>query len=279
VRRQGVRGRINFIDTANVYSRGAAESLLGEVLAGPARATRTSSGQSSSGRNGDRGLSREQVLQAARPVAAEAEDGVRRPVPVPPLRLRDTPARGDDGGAARGRAGQARRAISASASGRPTAIEAASSCRASSSSSSSQPQYSMPLARARARGVPALRANGISQIVWSPLAQGALTGKYKPGERRRGHARARRRTWAGRWTASATTTCSRRCSGSADRRRARHHDGAARARVGPASREVACAIVGASRPEQVEDNARRPGSSSTRRRCGDRRRGAPVVAA
>ena len=29
---------------------------------------------------------------------------------------------------------------------------------------------------------PLSAANGISQIVWSPLAQGLLTGKYKPGE-------------------------------------------------------------------------------------------------
>ena len=29
---------------------------------------------------------------------------------------------------------------------------------------------------------PLCRANGISQIVWSPVAQGVLTGKYRPGE-------------------------------------------------------------------------------------------------
>ena len=39
------------------------------------------------------------------------------------------------------------------------------------------------LARARGRGVRrSARRHGISQIVWSPLAQGVLTGKYKPGE-------------------------------------------------------------------------------------------------
>ena len=30
--------------------------------------------------------------------------------------------------------------------------------------------------------IPLCAANGISQIVWSPLAQGVLTGKYRPGE-------------------------------------------------------------------------------------------------
>ena len=29
---------------------------------------------------------------------------------------------------------------------------------------------------------PLCAANGISQIVWSPLAQGLLTGKYRPGQ-------------------------------------------------------------------------------------------------
>jgi len=46
---------------------------------------------------------------------------------------------------------------------------------------SSQPQYSM-LWRAPERAVfPLCRESGISQIVWSPLAQGVLTGKYLPG--------------------------------------------------------------------------------------------------
>ena len=40
---------------------------------------------------------------------------------------------------------------------------------------------------------PLCAANGISQIVWSPLAQGVLTGKYKPGEPLPGD-RARRAT-------------------------------------------------------------------------------------
>src|SRR5205085_3376973 len=47
---------------------------------------------------------------------------------------------------------------------------------------SSQPQYSMLHRDPEREVIPLCRANGISQIVWSPLAQGALTGKYKPGE-------------------------------------------------------------------------------------------------
>ncbi len=37
-------------------------------------------------------------------------------------------------------------------------------------------------------------ANGISQIVWSPLAQGVLTGKYKPGEKVPADSRAANKT-------------------------------------------------------------------------------------
>ncbi len=47
---------------------------------------------------------------------------------------------------------------------------------------SSQPQYSMLWRKPEAEVFPLCAANGITQIVWSPLAQGVLTGKYKPGE-------------------------------------------------------------------------------------------------
>ena len=47
---------------------------------------------------------------------------------------------------------------------------------------SSQPQYSLLWRGPERDVIPYCTANGISQIVWSPLAQGVLTGKYKPGE-------------------------------------------------------------------------------------------------
>jgi aryl-alcohol dehydrogenase-like predicted oxidoreductase len=46
---------------------------------------------------------------------------------------------------------------------------------------SNQPQYSMLWRVIEEEVVPASRELGISQIVWSPVAQGVLTGKYKPG--------------------------------------------------------------------------------------------------
>jgi aryl-alcohol dehydrogenase-like predicted oxidoreductase len=45
---------------------------------------------------------------------------------------------------------------------------------------SSQPQYSLLWRKPEAEVMPLCAANGISQIVWSPLGQGVLTGKYSP---------------------------------------------------------------------------------------------------
>jgi aryl-alcohol dehydrogenase-like predicted oxidoreductase len=47
---------------------------------------------------------------------------------------------------------------------------------------SNQPQYSMLWRVIEGEVVPTSRELGVSQIVWSPIAQGVLTGKYKPGE-------------------------------------------------------------------------------------------------
>jgi aryl-alcohol dehydrogenase-like predicted oxidoreductase len=41
---------------------------------------------------------------------------------------------------------------------------------------------------------------GISQIVWSPLAQGRLTGEYRPGQAPRPTRAPRTARWAARWT-------------------------------------------------------------------------------
>ena len=47
---------------------------------------------------------------------------------------------------------------------------------------SSQPQYSMLWRVIEDEVVPTCRELGVSQIVWSPIAQGVLTGKYRPGQ-------------------------------------------------------------------------------------------------
>jgi aryl-alcohol dehydrogenase-like predicted oxidoreductase len=47
---------------------------------------------------------------------------------------------------------------------------------------SSQPQYSMLWRVIEAEVIPTCEALGLGQIVWSPIAQGVLTGKYQPGD-------------------------------------------------------------------------------------------------
>ncbi len=47
---------------------------------------------------------------------------------------------------------------------------------------SNQPQYSALYRVIEAEVIPTSRELGLSQIVWSPLGQGVLTGKYKPGQ-------------------------------------------------------------------------------------------------
>ena len=46
---------------------------------------------------------------------------------------------------------------------------------------SSQPQYSLLWRQPEQKIIPLCADKGISQIVWSPLAQGVLSGKYLPG--------------------------------------------------------------------------------------------------
>jgi aryl-alcohol dehydrogenase-like predicted oxidoreductase len=47
---------------------------------------------------------------------------------------------------------------------------------------SNQPQYSLLWRVPETEVIPMCRAHGVSQVVWSPLAQGVLTGKYAPGQ-------------------------------------------------------------------------------------------------
>jgi aryl-alcohol dehydrogenase-like predicted oxidoreductase len=121
---------------------------------------------------------------------------------------------------------------------------------------SSQPQYSL-LWREPEREIFDLCArNGISQIVWSPLAQGALTGKYKPGQTppKGSRATSREMGWAmDRFRDDDVLEAVQRLRPIADRL------GITMPQLALAwvlrEPDVASAIIGASRPEQVEENA------------------------
>ncbi|MBE9100352.1 aldo/keto reductase family protein [Vacuolonema iberomarrocanum] len=172
---------INFIDTANVYGRGAAESFLGDLLQGIDRssyvlATKVFFPMSPT----DRGLSSEQIhkqldasLQRLRTDYVDLYQCHRYDVETP---LEETMAALTDVV----RQGKAR--YIGFSEWNPDQIRAALSLPDVEKFVSSQPQYSMLWRRPEKEVFPLCAANGIGQIVWSPLAQGVLTGKYKPGE-------------------------------------------------------------------------------------------------
>ena len=251
---------INFIDTANVYALGEAESFLGEVLQSRPRdsyvlATKLYFPMDDTGEN--QGLSRGQVLkQIDESLARLRTDHVdlyqchRYDTETP---LEETMAALTEVV----RAGKARYIGLSEWS--PEQIRASldlSREQGFVKFVSSQPQYSL-LWQAPDRDVfPLAAANGISQIVWSPLAQGALTGKYRPGEELPVGSRATSRRMGrlmGRWLTDDILERVQRLVPIADRL------GITMAQLALAwvlrHENVASAIVGASRPEQVCDNA------------------------
>jgi len=127
---------------------------------------------------------------------------------------------------------------------------------------SSQPQYSLLWREPERRVFPLCAANGISQIVWSPLAQGVLTGKYKPGERPPDDSRMASSDMSyfmGRFRSDDELLERVQSLGPiADRL------GITMAQLALAwvlrEPNVASAIIGASRPEQVRDNAAASGA-------------------
>jgi aryl-alcohol dehydrogenase-like predicted oxidoreductase len=126
---------------------------------------------------------------------------------------------------------------------------------------SNQPQYSMLWRVIEDQVVPASAELGVSQIVWSPIAQGVLTGKYKPGTPPPEGSRATDEKGGAdmikRFLNDDTLTAVQRLQPIADGL------GITMAQLAVAwvlaNDNVAGAIVGASRPEQVESNAQASG--------------------
>ena len=104
---------------------------------------------------------------------------------------------------------------------------------------SNQPQYSMLWRVIEAEVVPTSRELGISQIVWSPIAQGVLTGKYLPGQQPPEGSRATDDKGGADMIAALPERrrADPRAAAEADRRRARAVDGAAGRRLGAAERQ------------------------------------------
>ncbi|GAB3268547.1 aldo/keto reductase family protein [Arthrobacter pigmenti] len=126
---------------------------------------------------------------------------------------------------------------------------------------SNQPQYSMLWRVIEDQVVPASEELGISQIVWSPIAQGVLTGKYQPGEQPPAGSRATDDKGGAkmieRWMQDEVLNGVQKLQPVAE------EAGLSMAQLAIAwvlqNKNVASAIIGASRPEQVESNVKAAG--------------------
>jgi len=249
---------INFVDTSNVYGRGAAEAFLGDVLQNRQRdsyvlATKLFFPMDDTGEN--QGLSRQQVFK-------QIDDSLRRlrtdyvdlyqchrydsqtPLEETLEALTEVVRQGKARylGFSEWTAAQIRAALELS----PPLEKFVSS----------QPQYSILWRVPEREVIPLCAANGISQIVFSPLAQGVLTGKYKPGAPPPPDTRmaSERMGWAmDRFSSEQVLEAVQRLEPIADGL------GITMAQLAVAwvlrEPNVAAAIIGASRPQQVEDNA------------------------
>src|SRR3954467_13566400 len=120
---------------------------------------------------------------------------------------------------------------------------------------SSQPQYSALWRKPEAEVIPVCEANGITQIVWSPLAPGVLTGKYLPGEKVPADSRAANKSmnrFIKQWLSDDTLRAVQGLRPIAE------EQGITLSQLALAwvlhQRNITAVIVGATRPEQVHEN-------------------------
>ncbi|MGB4323893.1 MAG: aldo/keto reductase family protein [Candidatus Nanopelagicales bacterium] len=126
---------------------------------------------------------------------------------------------------------------------------------------SNQPQYNMLWRVIESEVIPACEELGLSQIVWSPIAQGVLTGKYKAGQPVPEGSRATDKNggadMVSRWlTDDVLNAVAKLEPIAADMKLTMSQLAIAWTLSNP---NVASAIVGASRPEQITENAKAAG--------------------
>jgi 1-deoxyxylulose-5-phosphate synthase len=246
---------INFIDTANAYGKGASETLLGEVLAGYDRssyvlATKVYFEMSPT----DRGLSAAQIHKQ---IDASLKRLKTDYVDLYQCHRYDEDTPLEETMVALTEVVQAGKARHIGFSEWPVEkIEASLALPNTTRWVSSQPQYSMLWRAPEAEVIPLCAREQISQIVWSPLGQGVLTGKYRPGEPPPQDSRAASEsmnTFIDRLTEPRVLEAVERLRPVAEQA------GLTMAQLALAwvlrEPNVASAIVGASRPEQVHANA------------------------
>jgi 1-deoxyxylulose-5-phosphate synthase len=246
---------ITFFDTANVYGRGAAESAWGEILAGYPRDSYTLATKVYFPMGGrDRGLSRAQILKQIDASLARLQvDYVdlyqchRYDDDVPLEETMQALTEVVEAGKSR---------YIGFSEWPPDKIQAALEMPGVAKFVSSQPQYSALWRGPEAEVIPLSERNGISQVVWSPLAQGVLTGKYRPGEPPPADSRATSSAmnrFIKSWLNDEMLDAVQRLRPVAE------EAGLTMSQLALAwvlrQENVAAAIIGATRPEQVRENA------------------------
>jgi aryl-alcohol dehydrogenase-like predicted oxidoreductase len=125
---------------------------------------------------------------------------------------------------------------------------------------SNQPQYNMIWRVIESEVIPLCEKEGIGQIVWSPIAQGVLTGKYQPGDKPPAGSRATDPSGSSFIEGYLTDDILRRVQ---QLRPVADEAGLSLAQLAVAwvlqNPNVSAAIVGATRPEQVRENVRASG--------------------
>ena len=250
---------VNFFDTANAYGRGAAEQVMGQALAGYRRESYVLATKvfypMESGPN-DAGLSRKHVIEqchaSLRRLGTDYIDLFQchrydddTPLDETLRALDDLVRQGKVlyVGVSEWSAGQIANALGiADEAGLDRIV-------------SNQPEYSLLQRRIEAEIIPLCSREGVGQVVWSPLAQGVLTGKYAPGQAPPAASRAasgRMGMFIRRWMTDEVLESVQRLRTVAD------EVGVTLAQLALAwvLREpaVASAIIGASRPSQLEEN-------------------------
>ena len=261
---------INFIDTANVYGRGAAETVLGEALATRKRdsyilATKVFGDMG----GGNQGLSRAQIekqldasLKRLRTDFVDLYQCHRYDPNTPLEETMEALTRAVKSGKVR---------WLGFSEWAPDQIEASIALTGVEHFVSSQPQYSLLYRRPEKKVIPISEAHGISQIVWSPLAQGVLSGKYLPGQPPPADTRATSDAMSGfikRWTERDVLEAVQKLKPIA----AEAGCSLTQFALAWVLREpnVASAIVGASRPAQLDENAGASGLKIGRASCRER---------
>jgi len=251
---------INFFDTANVYARGAAEEIVGRALRGFARESYVLATKvyfpMGEGPN-DRGLSRKHIVEqchaSLKRLGVDYVDLYQCHRYDPGTPLEETLRALDDlvrqgkvlyVGVSEWSAEQISEALRvADEMGFDRIV-------------SNQPRYNMIQRHIERRVMPLCEVEGVGQVVFSPLAQGVLTGKYRPGE---APAEGTRAANPEQSVFMRELMNERVLSAVEGLEEVASDLGLSMSQLALAwvlrRENVSSAIVGASRPEQVEDNA------------------------